>query len=421
MIYSFRADGGIITHFFRTNGGSMKILANYYRCVGISLCFAFCFGAAVVMLPSTSVSASDRSEALVIDHRFTDLSTIESDLIETAKRELVIAYGHTSHGSQLVTGMQGLVDNSGSLYAFNGTGSNDALQLRDMVFRGASDLGNPDRTSWADATRTYLNDHTEVNVVIWSWCGQVSSAKETDIETYLTLMSGLERDYPGVMFVYMTGHLDGSGLDGNLHRRNEQIRAFCIANNRILYDFADIESYNPDGVYFGNKIPNDNCDYDSDGNGNRDANWAIEWQNANPGKWYQCSAAHSQPLNGNIKAAAAWHLWAGLASSLQPTFYEQDIDQSEFNLLGNTPNPFNASTTIRFSLTHRASVRLSIYNTAGQLVRILADGNHAAGRHEVVWNGTDESGRTVMSGVYVYRLSVPGTSFVVTKKMMHLK
>ena len=68
--------------------------------------------------------------------------------------------------------------------------------------------------------------------------------------------------------------------------------------------------YNPDGTYFGDKIPNDNCDYDSNADGTRDANWAIEWQDANPGEWYDCSSAHSQPLNANQKAYAAWSLWA---------------------------------------------------------------------------------------------------------------
>jgi hypothetical protein len=115
------------------------------------------------------------------------------------------------------------------------------------------------------------------------------------------------------MFVYMTGHLDGSGLTGNLHIRNEQIREYCRANDKILYDFADIETYDPDGTYFGDKIPNDACDYDTDGNLTRDGNWAIEWQNANPGEWYDCVSAHSQPLNANLKAYAAWHLWARLA------------------------------------------------------------------------------------------------------------
>ena len=54
-------------------------------------------------------------------------------------------------------------------------------------------------------------------------------------------MNQLEIDYPNVKFVYMTGHLDGSGANGNLNLRNEQIRAYARANNKILYDFADIE------------------------------------------------------------------------------------------------------------------------------------------------------------------------------------
>jgi hypothetical protein len=209
--------------------------------------------------------------------------------------------------------MTGLVSSKGQSYRFNSTGSGGALMLRDTPFSGASDLGNPDRTSWEPATRAYLNGHPEINVVIWSWCGQVSNATAAEITTYLTLMNGLERDYPAVRFVYMTGHLDGSGLTGNLHLRNEQIRAYCRANNKTLFDFADIESYNPDGTYFGDKIPNDNCDYDSDGNTSRDKNWATEWQNSHPGMWFDCSSAHSQPLNANMKASAAWYLWARLA------------------------------------------------------------------------------------------------------------
>jgi len=128
-------------------------------------------------------------------------------------------------------------------------------------------------------------------------------------------MEGLENDYPDVKFVYMTGHLDGTGLTGNLHLRNEQIRNFCTNNNKVLYDFAEIESYNPDGANFGNKKANDACDYDSNGDGTLDSNWAVEWQNSHtPGiDWYNCSSAHSQPLNANQKAYAAWWLWARLA------------------------------------------------------------------------------------------------------------
>ncbi len=251
--------------------------------------------------------------AIVVDHACTDISAIPDQAIDSAKSSLHVAYGHTSHGSQLVTGMTGLVGFLGDLYAWNNGGTGGALDLKDQPFSGAYDLGSPDRSAWAAATRVYLDAHPAINVVIWSWCGQVSSATEEDIDLYLGLMSALESDYPGVRFVYMTGHLDGTGLAGNLHARNEQIRAYCRANEKVLYDFADIETYDPDGVWFGDKIPNDACAYDTDANGTRDGNWAIEWQNAHPGEWYSCTSAHSQPLNANRKAYAAWWLWARLA------------------------------------------------------------------------------------------------------------
>ncbi len=270
----------------------------------------------IMLLVSCRSGSSDgngNGVAIIVDHTCVNLSQIPQQWIVQAKDDLIVAYGHTSHGRQLVSGMEGLISFAGSLYVFNGDGSGGALELRDTPFSGASDLGNPDREAWEEATRNYLDDHSEVNVVIWSWCGQVSSATEADINLYLNLMNGLEEDYTDVRFVYMTGHLDGSGLNGNLHLRNEQIRDYCASNGKVLFDFADIETYDPDGVYFGDKIPNDNCDYDSDGDGYHDSNWATAWQDAHPGEWFGCSCAHSQALNCNQKAYAAWWLWARLA------------------------------------------------------------------------------------------------------------
>lgn len=261
---------------------------------------------------SKEITGNDPAD-LIIDHRCVKLNSIPASFITEAKQELHIAYGHTSHGSQLTTGMSGLVTYKGTQYSWNNGGTGGALDLHDYAMTG--DLGAPDRTSWADRTRTYLASNADVNVIIWSWCGQVSNATETDINTYLNLMSRLESDYPNVKFVFMTGHLDGTGLTGNLHLRNEQIRNYCKTNKKILFDFADIECYNPDGVYFGDKKPNDACSYDSDGNGTIDSNWATHWQNSHTQgvDWFNCESAHSEPLNANQKAYAAWWLWARLA------------------------------------------------------------------------------------------------------------
>jgi hypothetical protein len=132
-------------------------------------------------------------------------------------------------------------------------------------------------------------------------------------------MTQLENDFPNVKFVYFTGHLDGTGLTGNLHLRNEQIRNYCIANHKILFDFNDIECYDPDQlVYYMALNANDNCDYDSDDNGSLDKNWAIDWQNSHTQNvdWYDVNCAHSQSLNGNQKAFAAWRMFAEIAKQI---------------------------------------------------------------------------------------------------------
>ena len=272
---------------------------------------------AVILLSGCTKSEDPAGNAdpatMIIDHNCTKLNAIPAQWITTARQDLNIAYSHTSHGSQVVDGMTGLIGFKGSSYNWNSDGSGGGLVLHDYAMTG--DLGNPDRTTWATLTRNYLLANTDVNVVIWAWCGEVSYATEVDINTYLDLMTTLENDFKNVKFVYMTGHLDGTGLTGNLHLRNEQIREYCKTNNKVLFDFADIECYNPDGDYFGAKNPDDGCFYDTDGDGVLEGNWAAEWQNTHTEgtDWYNCSSAHSEPLNANQKAYAAWWLWARLS------------------------------------------------------------------------------------------------------------
>jgi len=141
----------------------------------------------------------------------------------------------------------------------------------------------------------------------------VSDNTEEGINAYLSEMNELEGEYPNVTFVYMTGHLDGSGVAGDLNVNNNQIRDYCTAHNKVLFDFADIESYDPDGNYFLDRAANDYCAYDSDGNGSRDGNWANEWCAAHPGECSSCSCAHSRPLNCDLKAKAFWWMMARLA------------------------------------------------------------------------------------------------------------
>jgi hypothetical protein len=264
------------------------------------------------------------SAQIVADH--TSTAEIPDAVVTQAKSTLHIAYGHTSHGSQLVTGMNALMAQDPQ-YSWSEGGAGGALDLDDYAMGG--DVGYyPD---WVNNTRAYLGtpvaatgrgaNHPLVNVVIWSWCGQASwySAQEM-IDRYLAPMSQLEADYPGIRFVYMTGHLDGSGVDGGLTQRNNQIRAYVQANNKILFDFADIESYDPSGAEFMSKLADDGCYFDSDNNGSRDRNWAVDWVAANPSgdlthlaNTHCGYCAHSEKLNCVQKGRAIWWLWARVA------------------------------------------------------------------------------------------------------------
>lgn len=268
-------------------------------------------GACLSVLCLFPLITSAQGQAMIIDHACTDVTKIPIAYIEKAKSMFRVAYGHTSHGSQLVSGMTALRKSNPALYGF-GRGTTEGLSLFDTTPKG--DLGNPDRTTWAQRTREFLNGvGADRNVMMWSWCGQVSSASEKDIQTYLDLMSELEKEFPKVQFVYMTGHLDGSGKNGNLNRRNEQIREFCKRNGKILFDFADIESFDPDGkVNYMELHGRDSCAYKENG---VPKNWADEWVENNPSHRIALpsSAAHSKPLNGALKGRAFWWMMARMA------------------------------------------------------------------------------------------------------------
>ncbi len=281
---------------------------------------------------------------ILIDHTCTDTGAIPESALTHAVSSLHIAYQHTSHGSQLITGMNCLENypEFGNRYEWSDSGAS-GLDLDDYGIPGCADLSQGDYidsngvTPWVTATRTLLDNsaNSHINVIVWSWC----SIRGHNAQRYVDNMEILISEYgeggskvgperPAVKFVFMTGHAEGYGENltvNGVHYNNELIRSHCQTNNRILFDFADIEAWDPDGSYFWDLAMEDNLDYSG-------GNWAVEWINANPGSELEqlttgeavdsydgCTGcAHSSSpeaanLNCILKARAAWWLWARIS------------------------------------------------------------------------------------------------------------
>ncbi|MFH0931856.1 MAG: S8/S53 family peptidase [Candidatus Zixiibacteriota bacterium] len=91
----------------------------------------------------------------------------------------------------------------------------------------------------------------------------------------------------------------------------------------------------------------------------------------------------------------------------------------KFNLFQNYPNPFNLATNISFYISAKSEVNLTIYNILGERVKTLVNGTFEAGSHTVTWDGKNEAGSVVASGIYFYKLNAGNN--VITKKMSLLK
>ena len=108
-----------------------------------------------------------------------------------------------------------------------------------------------------------------------------------------------------------------------------------------------------------------------------------------------------------------------------PEFIESQLEGSslqpaDFELAQNFPNPFNPVTTIRFGLSKEERVTLKIYNLRGELVATLVENElHTAGYHAAIWDGRNQLGQAVASGLYVYQLRAGEKTL--TKKMALLK
>ncbi len=132
------------------------------------------------------------------------------------------------------------------------------------------------------------------------------------------------------------------------------------------------------------------------------------------GNIYVVGTAHDYPWPGGSVLLLV--KYSGALSDMAPRIR---MEPRTFSLYQNYPNPFNPSTVIAFELARNGEITLRVFDVLGRRVRTLAKGRMTAGRHTMVWDGRDDAGRPVSSGVYVYRLQ--SERMLQSRKMLLLR
>jgi len=250
-------------------------------------------------------------------------------------------------------------------------------------------------------------------------CGVFSSDDNGETWSLSSLENNFITDFAldndsGIVYASSAGH--STSYQGGVFRSDDlgvtwisivdELLVNCLALNSISHLF--IGCSNLDGLSGGVRKSTNNG-----------ANWEIiDSQNITTNDYVKKLHVSSSDFIYAIVESDTNRVYRSRDETM---FMDDTVDYSILDIdLSNYPNPFNPSTTISFSIPNDSNVSLNIFNLKGQKVKTLVNSHVVKGKHVQVWNGLNNKGNRVASGIYFYKLNINGKTEV-TKKCLLLK
>ncbi len=206
----------------------------------------------IVTFALTSCKEDDQGtppESFGVDHLCSVLADIPAQWIDSVKT-LSVHYAHTSHGEQITVGLERIESANATYNAEVASSSLPVVTGAMCIFDGQeTETYITPELYWQsqdgmNLTRDVLNHNPSIKVSMWMWCTQLDYFTQEEVQAYLDSMTVLEGEFPDVVFVYATGNAQATGDEGyNRYLRNNQIRQYCEDNDKILFDFADLDCW----------------------------------------------------------------------------------------------------------------------------------------------------------------------------------